>query len=311
MARNYSNLYAGGALASGITNSATSVTLNTATGLPVAFPYTLTIDKGMPTLEVVTVVAASGVNLTVVRGQDGTAAVSHGVGAPVSHDHSARDFREPQLHMDATSVHGVSGAVVGTTDTQTLTNKDLTSPTNTLPSSVVKTTGAQAVTGKDFTSGNTFPSSLVTTSGTQLLTNKTITSPVIDGNVDLKGQVSSSAGAVEVNDALLVTGAATVGGALTAQAALTTAGWRVPYIQTGTMTVNVTSPASSGSAVLTYPQPFPGAPVVFVNVAGSSAYLATCATGAGPSSVTVSVRHVNDTAATVSLTVMWMAVYMP
>lgn len=304
MARNYSNLYAGGALASGITNSATSVTLNTATGLPVAFPYTLTIDKGMPTLEVVTVVAASGVNLTVVRGQDGTAAVSHGVGAPVSHDHSARDFREPQLHMDATSVHGVSGAVVGTTDTQTLTNKDLTSPTNTLPSSVVKTTGAQAVTGKDFTSGNTFPSSLVTTSGTQLLTNKTITSPVIDGNVDLKGQVSSSAGTIDISDSVAISGNVVIGGTIFNQ------GNQVPTVQMGTTTINVVA-SSSGSTVVTFPTPFAGTPIVFAQVAGSSAYLTTVNTGVGTSSVQLGVRHVAATVGTVSLTVQWMAVYMP
>ena len=300
MARNYSNTYPGGTLTGGVSSGATSLVVSSASGLPVAVPYTLTIDDGSPSLEVVEVTAQSGVNLTVTRGVDGTAAVSHSLGAPVTHSHTARDFREPQLHIDATTAHGATGAVVGTTNTQTLTNKTVSAATNTVngftASRFVTSDGTGRAVGAQ---SKAIPSgAVVGTSDAQLLTNKTLTSPVIDGTVDLKGQVSSSSGAVEVNDALTVTGL------------LTSSGFKVPHIQTGTLTVNVTA-STFGSALLTFPTPFPSAPNVFVNVAGSSAYLATCNTAASTSSVTVGVRHVNDAAQTVSLTVMWMAVYMP
>jgi hypothetical protein len=40
-----------------------------------------------------------------------------------------RDYQEANDHIEATTGHGATGAVVGTTNTQTLTNKTLTSPT--------------------------------------------------------------------------------------------------------------------------------------------------------------------------------------
>ena len=58
----------------------------------------------------------------------------------------------------------------------TLTNKNLTSVTNTFPSTLLTTTGTQTATNKNLTSAtNTFPSSLLTTTTTQTVTNKNLT----------------------------------------------------------------------------------------------------------------------------------------
>lgn len=102
----------------------TTIGVSTTVGLPVSFPYTLVLEPGIAGQEeIVTVTAASGTNLTVVRGQDGTSGVVHDLGAAVRHMITARDLRESREHEAATSAHGVTSEVVGTKDAQTLDNK--------------------------------------------------------------------------------------------------------------------------------------------------------------------------------------------
>lgn len=187
-ARNFSATAQPTTLAGDATDSATAISVTATTGFP-AVPYTLALDYGTGSQEVVLVTAAAGVNLTVTRGHDSTSAVAHSTGAVVRHVHSAIDFREAQVHIAAeANVHGVTGDLVGTTETQALTNKDLSSG-NTFPSAlatdaevatavsthaaltathgatgaVMGTTNTQTVTNKDLSSGsNTFPPALAT-----------------------------------------------------------------------------------------------------------------------------------------------------
>lgn len=167
-----------------ITSASISMSVDSTTGLPGTTPFTLVIDPGNNE-EIVDVTNVSGLNLTITRGVDGSPAQAHTAGVKIRHMATARDFREAQEHINDTSTHGVTSALVGKDDVQTLTNKNLTSGTNTFPSSlattanlnahtaataahgalgaVVGTSNAQALTNKDLSSAsNTFPSSLAT-----------------------------------------------------------------------------------------------------------------------------------------------------
>jgi hypothetical protein len=128
--RYYSSVAIDTTLTGGVNSSATSITVASTSGFPASYPYTLALDYDTSSEELVNVTAAAGLTLTIVRGQDGTSGTAHTAGAAVKHVASARDFREPQEHIAASSaIHGVTGSVVGTTDTQTLSNKTLTTPT--------------------------------------------------------------------------------------------------------------------------------------------------------------------------------------
>lgn len=132
-ARYYSSIAPPTTLTGGIGPSNTSIPVASTAGLPGSTPFTLSLDYGAANEELVDVTAVGGLTLTVTRGVDGTAATTHNIGAVVRHVTSARDFTESRTHEASTSgVHGVTGNLVGTTDTQTLSNKTLSAATGTL-----------------------------------------------------------------------------------------------------------------------------------------------------------------------------------
>ena len=135
---NYSNVAVETTLSGGATSGATSIGVTATTGFP-SPDFTLVIDPDTASEELVLVTGVGGTTLTVTRGYDGTTAVAHDAGAVVRHVHSAKDFKDSRDHEAATAAHGATGAVVGTTNTQTLTNKTLTSPTINTPTMTAPT----------------------------------------------------------------------------------------------------------------------------------------------------------------------------
>lgn len=121
--RYYNNTTATGTLS--VAAGAGDLTFTTTgfTGYPTR-PFTAIVDRGLATEEVVLVTDATGGSLTVTRGYDGTSGQSHGVGAVIEHVIAAEGPNKWDAHSEATSdTHGVTGALMGTTTAQTVTNK--------------------------------------------------------------------------------------------------------------------------------------------------------------------------------------------
>jgi len=183
--RNFSSVAGATSLSADISNSATSIAVGSTSGFPSA-DFTLVLDPGLASEEIVTVTNVAGLTLTVTRGADGTTAVAHTAGAVVRHMATGRDLQDSQNHIAATTaVHGLTGAVVGTSDAQTLTNKSISGATNTLSAIAQASVTGLTTIQSDVTALNSHPTattgihgvgagSVVGTTLTQTLTNKTM-----------------------------------------------------------------------------------------------------------------------------------------
>jgi microcystin-dependent protein len=207
MARNYSSTAGVKTLASDISSSsATQLTLTEATDDLPSPPFMLVINPDTAKEEIVLVQLdqseVSEPTYKIVRGQDETTPTTHTAGDTVKHMIVGSDLQLPHDHIDETAAHGATGAVVGTTNTQTLTNKTVNLTSNTL-------TGTKAQFNTAMSDDN-----FATLTGTETLTNKTLTSPVLNsptfdsGSLSPVGSVTMFAGSSAPTGWLLCDGTA-------------------------------------------------------------------------------------------------------
>lgn len=99
--RHYSNVAVPTTITAAIDAVQTTMTVAALTGYPTQFPYTVVLERNEPSkAEIIDVVAATDLTLTIVRGRDNTTAQTHPVNSLVTHDHSARDYVETQDRLD-------------------------------------------------------------------------------------------------------------------------------------------------------------------------------------------------------------------
>jgi len=196
--RNYSSRSQQTTLTSAVTAGASTIVVQSGTALlggqsvPGGTTFTVVIDPDTALEEIVDVTVVSTNVLTITRGvENAGTGQAHSAGAAVRHMAIGRDFREANLHIEATggyndgtgahTMHGIAageGVVVGTDKTQTLTNKTLTSPTITNPS--ISGAGVDASIVFEGATADAFETTLTVVDPTQ---DNTITLPNTTGTV--------------------------------------------------------------------------------------------------------------------------------
>ena len=200
--RQYSSRSQQSTLTSAITAGTTSITVVSGSSLlggvtiPAGRTFTLVIDPDTAIEEIVDATATSGTNtFTITRAVDGSSAQEHSAGAVVRHMAIGRDYRDANLHAEATAyyndgsgtghtLHGIGsgeGDVVGTIKSQTLSNKILTAPTISDPT-ITGTASAGAVLVFEGTTADAYETTLTVVDPTQ---DNTITLPNTTGTVTL------------------------------------------------------------------------------------------------------------------------------
>ena len=308
--RNYSSRSQQTTLTSAVTAGASTIVVQSGTALlggqsiPAGTTFTVVVDPDTALEEILDATAVSTNTFTVTRAIDGSSAQAHSAGAVVRHMAIGRDYREANAHIEAsTGVHGISNSstIVGTIDTQTLTNKTLTAPTITNPSisgagvdASIVFEGATAdayettLTVVDPTQDNTITmpnttGTVVIATAVQTLTNKTLTSPTISGSpvitgLSSAGMSASSATPKDYVDSILGSATAAATSAASAATSATSAATSATSAAASATAAAASATTSASSAT--------AAATSATSAAASATAAATSATSAAASATT-------------------------
>ena len=297
--RKYSSRSQQTTLAANLTDAATTCTVVSGSALlggasvTAGTTFTVVIDPDTALEEIVDVTVVSTNTLTIVRAVDTNPATgqAHSAGAVVRHMAIGRDFREANLHIEATggyndgtgahTMHGIAsgeGDVVGTLKTQTLTNKTLTSPTITNPS--ISGAGVDASIVFEGTTADAYETTLTVVDPTQ---DNTITLPNTTGTV-----VIANAAQTLTNKTIDMTGVTLTG--LSSAGMTTSSATPKDYVDSilGSATSAATSAASAATSAASAATSAGSAETSAIASAASATTSASSATAAATSATSAS-----------------------
>ena len=167
MARQYSSISVETTLASGISSTATTMTVAAGTGSALlggvtlaagnVDQFTVALDPDTTNEEIVFITAASTDTFTIVRARAGTSGVTHSAGATVKHVLTSDDLNAFKASISPVANVGFAGSTSGSTTVQ-----------------------ATAVAGTTTLTLPAATDTLVARDTTDTLTNKTLTSPTLN-----------------------------------------------------------------------------------------------------------------------------------
>jgi hypothetical protein len=336
--RKYSSRSQQTTLAANLTDAATTCTVVSGTALlggasvPAGTTFTVVIDPDTALEEIVDVTVVSTNVLTITRGvENNGTGQAHSAGAAVRHMAIGRDFREANLHIEATggyndgtgahTMHGIAageGVVVGTDKTQTLTAKTLTAPTISDPTftgtpnaaASIRFEGATAddyettLTVVDPTQDNTI--TLPNTTGTVVIANaaQTLTNKTMGDALNAGGfKITNLATPTDASDAVRKDFAdAQVAAAATSAASAATSAASAATSASSALTSANSASASATAAATSAASAATSASTMAASVAAAAASATAAATSATSAAASATTAANSATAAATSAT---------
>jgi hypothetical protein len=241
MTRKYSSISVETTLASGISNSATSMTVATGTGSALMGGvtlaagnvdiFTVALDVDTQNEEIVYITAVSSDTFTIVRGQAGTSAISHTGGATVKHVLTSADLNfytagvaTADAAVPSTVVTAKADLLVGASS-GVVDNLAVGTNNQVLTADSTQTLGVKWATPA---SGD------VTLTGTQTLTNKTLTDPVVTESVNAQTGTTYTAVLTDAKQMVTLSNASAITVTLPPNSSVAyAAGSKIDFIQKG------------------------------------------------------------------------------
>ncbi len=241
MTRKYSSISVETTLASGISNSATSMTVATGAGSALmggvtlaagnVDQFTVALDVDTQNEEIVFITAVSSDTFTIVRGQAGTSAISHTGGATVKHVLTSSDLTFYTTGVATADAAVPSAVVTAKADLLVGASSGVVDNLAVGTNNQVLTADSTQTLGVKWATPATGD---VTLTGTQTLTNKTLTDPVVTESVNAQTGTTYTTVLTDAKQMVTLSNASAITVTLPPNSSVAyTAGSKIDFIQKG------------------------------------------------------------------------------